>query len=188
MNLSHLKIDKTWTLFLDRDGVINRRIENGYVLSWDQFVFLEGVKNAIKLLSSEFGNIFVVSNQQGIGKGLMTEEALQDIHDHMIREIEKFGGRIDRIYHSPFLKSENSIQRKPKIGMALMAKKEFPGVDFKRSVMVGDSVSDMIFGKRAGMINVFTSTNKYLIIRNSRLIDMVFPDLWTFARKLKENR
>ena len=72
MNLQDLKIDRGWTLFLDRDGVINRRIVDDYVKSWDQFKFLPGVPDAIKRLAGVFGRIIVVSNQQGIGIGLMT--------------------------------------------------------------------------------------------------------------------
>jgi len=63
MNLKDLKIDNTWTLFLDRDGVINRRIVDGYVKSWEQFQFNPGVKEALKEVSGLFGRIVVVSNQ-----------------------------------------------------------------------------------------------------------------------------
>ena len=181
MNLSNLKIDKSWALFLDRDGVINRRIVDGYVHTWKQFEFHTGVKDAMKILSSVFGKVFVVSNQQGIGKGLMTEAELQVIHQHMIAEIEQAGGRIDKVYHSPFLEIEKSIQRKPNIGMALRARKEFPGTNFKRSVMVGDSISDMIFGKKLGMVAAFISVDKISIGKNHKLIDLAFPDLLSFA-------
>jgi histidinol-phosphate phosphatase family protein len=190
MNLNNLKIDKTWTLFLDRDGVINRRIVDDYVKTWKQFEFLNGTQDALKILSSLFGKIFIVSNQQGIGKGLMTEEELQEIHCRMVEEIEKSGGRIDKVYHSPFLEKDKSILRKPGIGMALKARKEFPGTNFSRSVMAGDSVSDMIFGKKAGMITAFISTEKDLIRKNYQLIDVAFPDLLSFSKdlQLKNNK
>jgi len=181
MNLSDLKIDSSWTLFLDRDGVINTRVLGGYVQKWEQFEFLPGFLEALKILSPEFSRIIVVSNQQGIGKGLMTEEELEILHRKMIAEIERNGGRIDRIYHSPHLEKEGSVKRKPNVGMALMARKEFPGINFKRSVMVGDSISDMIFGKRLKMINVFLSEDINQARKNHQCIDFVFPDLISFA-------
>jgi histidinol-phosphate phosphatase family protein len=177
-------IDSGWSLFLDRDGVINTRISGGYVQKWEQFEFLPGVTDALKILSGEFQKIIVVSNQQGIGKGLMTEEDLNALHRKMISEIERMGGRIDRIYHSPYLEQEGSLKRKPNVGMGLMARKDFPGIKFKRSVMVGDSISDMIFGKRLKMINVFISGDIDQIRKNHRCIDFVYPDLISFAKAI----
>ena len=102
MNSGDLKIDKTWSLFLDRDGVINKRIIDRYVSSWDQFVFLPGVLDAMKILSGGFGKILVVSNQQGIGKGLMTDDDVRNIHIRMAAEIKNGGGIIDKTYYCPF--------------------------------------------------------------------------------------
>ena len=184
MTLKDLMIDSGWTLFLDRDGVINTRILGGYVRTWSQFEFLPGVTDAMKILSEEFPRIIVVSNQQGIGKGLMTKEELDTLHEKMISEIERNGGRIDRIYYSPFLEKEGSLIRKPNIGMALMARKDFPQINFKRSVMVGDSISDMIFGKRLKMVNAFISEDIIHIRKNFRLVDFTFPDLLSFATEL----
>jgi histidinol-phosphate phosphatase family protein len=181
MNLGDLKIDTNWTLFLDRDGVINTRILGGYIRNWEQFEFLPGFLEAMKILSPEFSRIIVVSNQQGIGKGLMTEEELETLHRKMTGEIEKNGGRIDRIYHSPFLEKEGSLIRKPNVGMALMARKEFPGINFKRSLMVGDSISDMIFGKRLKMVTVFLSEDIGQARKNHQCIDFIYPDLISFA-------
>ena len=177
-------IDSGWTLFLDRDGVINTRILGGYVQKWKQFEFLPGVTDAIELLSGKFSRIFVVSNQQGIGKGLMTEQELDSLHAMMIAEIERKGGRIDRVYHSPHLEGEGSVKRKPNVGMALMARKDYPGLNFKKSVMVGDSISDMIFGKRLKMTNVFISDDLIQVRKNPDCIDFVFPDLISFALAL----
>ncbi|MEI7981828.1 MAG: phosphatase, partial [Bacteroidota bacterium] len=80
MILLNLKIDHTWTLFLDRDGVINRRIVGNYAKSCDQFEFIPGVLDAIRQFSLIFGKIIVVTNQQGIGKGLMSREDVTAIH------------------------------------------------------------------------------------------------------------
>ena len=182
-----LKIDKSWTLFLDRDGVINQRIIGGYVQSWNQFEFLPGVLNAIRILNDHFGKTIVVSNQQGIGKGLMTDEDVRFIHDKMNQEISKAGGMIDKIYYSPFLANQNSFLRKPGIGMALKAKKDFYEIRFKQSVMVGDSLSDMLFGKRLKMKTVMLSREISLIRKGSDIIDFVYDDLISYANHLSSN-
>ena len=77
------------------------------------------------------------------------------IHKYMISEIEGKGGKIDDVYFCPELKNTNSTCRKPEIGMAIQAQNKFRDVDFSKSVMIGDSISDMEFGKNAGMHNVF---------------------------------
>lgn len=148
-------IDKSWTLFLDRDGVINTRIENDYVKTPEEFHFLPGVTEAIAKLSGIFGKIIVVTNQQGIGKGIYSHEDLAEIHRGMVAGIEASGGRVDAVFYAPQLAAENSPMRKPGIGMALTAKEKFPSIDFSKSIMVGDTLSDMLFAKSAGMKSVF---------------------------------
>ena len=184
MNLGDLKIDKTWTLFLDRDGVINVRLIDDYVKNPDDFIFVEGVLEAIRDLSEKFGRIVIVTNQQGIGKGLMTESELEKVHNKMLAEINKFGGKIDRIYFSPFRKEENNITRKPQIGMALQARKEFPNINFKKSIMIGDSISDILFGKKLKMKTVFVSDDMSLINKNFRIIDFTVKSLCEFSEKI----
>ena len=160
MTLKDLHIDKRWTLFLDRDGVINKKLENDYVKHWIEFEFLEGSIDAIKYLASVFGKLVVVTNQQGIGKRLYRTEDLELIHKNMLYEIDYHGGRIDKVYFSPYLNSENHPTRKPAIGMALNAQKDFPEIDFKKSIVIGDSMSDMEFGRNAGMKTIFISEEK----------------------------
>jgi histidinol-phosphate phosphatase family protein len=154
----HLKeIDKSWTLFLDRDGVINAELKNDYVLEWESFHFLEGVKQALKTLNGLFTTIVIVTNQKCIGKGLISEAGLAALHQQMIQEIEESGGRIDKIYYCPDL-SDDSPNRKPNAGMALQAKADFPLIDFSKSIMVGNKLSDMQFGRNAGVHTVFAAT------------------------------
>ena len=157
MTLKNLNIDKSWTLFLDRDGVINKKLENDYVKHWIEFEFLEGSIDAIKYLGSLFGKLVVVTNQQGIGKRLYRVEDLELIHKNMLYEIAYHGGKIDKVYFSPYLTTENHPTRKPSIGMALNAQQDFPEINFKKSIIVGDSLSDMEFGRNAGMKTVFIS-------------------------------
>ena len=172
--------DKTWTLFIDRDGVINRRPAGDYVKQWDEFEFLPGVPEAMARLSDIFGRIIVVTNQQGIGKGLMTAEDLEEIHRMMVDEIEKKGGRIDVIYYCPDLEDDPDNCRKPGTVMAERAKTDFPDIDFSKSIMAGDTENDMLFGKNAGMMSVLINTND--IPQDEIFADAVFPDLISFAR------
>jgi histidinol-phosphate phosphatase family protein len=185
MILKDYKFNKSWTLFLDRDGVINKKINNDYVLIWKQFEFIQGVTEAIKILSSVFGKIIIVTNQQGIGRGLMTEKDLSEIHSKMIAEIEKYGGRIDAIYYSPYISENNHVDRKPNVGMALKARKDFPEINFKKTVMAGDSISDMEFGHRLGMINVLINKDKAILKKNPELINFAATDLKDFSLQIK---
>lgn len=171
-----------WTLFLDRDGVINRRLPDEYVKNWDEFEFLPGVTGAIKRLGSVFERIFIVTNQQGVAKGLMTMADIQVIHAEMLKSITKSGGRVDQIYVAPQKKEENHIMRKPNVGMALRARKDFPGTNFRQALMVGDSISDMEFGKKLGMITVFIGNELPAEGIQAGLVDYIFKNLEEFAK------
>ncbi len=151
-------IDSSWSLFLDRDGVINERIMGDYVKSVHEFNFLPNVPQAIAGFSSLFKHVFIVTNQQGIGKGLMTESNLLDIHDYMCQEVEKVGGKITKCYYAPGIESKKNQLRKPKPGMGLLAQRQYPEVDFEKSIMVGDSDSDIVFGQNLGMKTVRIKT------------------------------
>ena len=142
------------TLFLDRDGVINIKIENQYISQFSDFIFIPGVLFAIRDLSVLFKRIIIVTNQQGIGKGLMSEEDLNLLHKKMIFNIQDAGGRIDKIYYCPHLESEGCKCRKPKAGMLEEAFCDFPSIDISNSYMVGDSDSDIQAGMRKNLNTV----------------------------------
>ena len=148
-------IDGNWTLFLDRDGVINRRIVDGYVTSWEEFEFLPGVLEALQILAQRFKYIIIVTNQQGVGKGLMSMEEVDAIHDLMCSEIEAHGGRIDGILVCPQLASEPDNYRKPNPTMAYTAQDIYPEIDLQQGIMVGDGTTDIEFGRNAGLKTVF---------------------------------
>ena len=189
MTLSDLKIDKGWTLFLDRDGVINLHYPNDYVKSWDEFYFLEGSLDALTVLAKIFRRIIVVTNQQGVGRGLMTHEDLEFIHDEMLKEVRKHGGRINAIYAATDLKEEDVKQmRKPETGMAKRAKKDFTEIEFSKSIMVGDSISDMEFGRNAGMITVFVGDVNKIGDAEKSLVDIYTESISTFAMALAINQ
>jgi D-glycero-alpha-D-manno-heptose 1-phosphate guanylyltransferase len=177
------QIDKTWTLFLDRDGVINEERVGEYVLHWGEFIFSKGVLDVFKKLSHRFGRIIVISNQRGVGKGLMNEAALQSIHLEMQREVEIVDGKIDKIYYCTD-KENKSFNRKPNPGMALQALHDFPDIDLSKSIMVGNKPSDMKFGRAAGVYTVFVKTTNPDEPFPHPDIDLVFPSLSDFASAL----
>ena len=149
------EVNQDWTLFLDRDGVINVRKMGGYIETIEEFEFLPGVLEAISEFSKIFKHIFIVTNQQGIGKGIMDELDLGMVHEYMLHGIQKAGGRIDKVYFCPGLAKDKPFCRKPQIGMAILAKSDFPDVDFTKSLMIGDSLSDIQFAHHAGMQAIY---------------------------------
>lgn len=170
------------TLFLDRDGVLNFRLVGRYVRALEEFDILPGVLESLRILSGLFEHVVVVTNQQGIGKGLMTEAELEKVHTHFLEKVKSAGGRIDRIYHCPDLANTGSQCRKPETGMALQAQKDFPSIDFSRSYMVGDAFSDLEMGKRLDMTTVWIAPETTdLPAEKEELVDFQFPSLadWT---------
>lgn len=178
------KIDKHWTLFLDRDGVINEEKKDSYVFGYEEFHFLPGVLGALKELKEIFGNIIMVTNQRGIGRGLMTDQGLSVIHDRMMEEIQNAGGRLDKIYYCP-ANDNADPERKPNPGMAFRACREFPSIDLAKSVIVGNNLSDMEFGKNAGMYTVHVRTTHPEITTPHSLIDLSCKDLKEFADMIR---
>ena len=178
-----IKIESDWSLFLDRDGVVNEKKENDYVKSWEEFKFIPGSIEAIANFSNIFSFIGVVTNQRGVGRGLMKEFDLKNIHLNMLMEIQKSGGRIDEIFYCTDV-DNNSSSRKPKIGMALQAKLKFPLIDFAKSIMAGDQLSDMEFGRNAGMVNVFIGKSSIKNSKTQSLIDYQFESLLSFSKAL----
>ena len=151
-----MKLTNYRYLFLDRDGVINKRIE-GYVDKWENFEYTEGALKSIVRFSKHFDRIIVVTNQQGVGKELMSQEQLDELHELLNASIAEAGGRIDAIYACTELKSDNNNCRKPSPAMGLWAKRQFPEIDFSKSIMVGDSISDIEFGENLGMLTVLVA-------------------------------
>jgi D-glycero-alpha-D-manno-heptose 1-phosphate guanylyltransferase len=177
------KIDESWTLFLDRDGVINYEKKDDYIRNWNEFKFYEEAKAAIKIFSKRFGRIIVVSNQRGIGRELMTEDDVLDIHKNMQAEIEASGGRVDGIYFCTATDSKNPY-RKPNPGMAFNAKRDFPEIDLGKSIIAGNKPSDMLFGKNAAMYSVFIASTHPQTPFPHPDIDLRFNSLIDFAKTL----
>ena len=147
------------TLFLDRDGVINKKLDGRYVTNFNEFIFIENSVLAINKLHEIFKRILVVTNQQGIGKGIMTEDDLHLLHKQMQRALNPHFNLIDKIYFCPCLEGVDCKCRKPKIGMLENAKLDFPEIEIENSFLVGDSESDIIAGKNFGLNTVKVSND-----------------------------
>lgn len=138
------------TVFLDRDGVINRKPPDGrYVTSWREFEFLPGAVAAVRLLNDAGFRVIVVSNQRGVARGMMTEEAVRRIHDRMVQKMASRGARIDAVYFCPH--EEGTCQcRKPGVGMFLQARAAYPDISFADSCVIGDSQRDAAAARTLG--------------------------------------
>jgi len=135
-------------VFLDRDGVININRDD-YVKSWDEFVFIQGSKEAIKLLNDNNFWIILVTNQSPIGRGIFSHETLEKIHDKMLQELYQAGAHIDAIYYCPHSPDDKCECRKPKPGLLTRAAEELD-IDLKSSILVGDSDGDLEAGNAVG--------------------------------------
>ena len=152
------------TLFLDRDGVINKKLEGKYVRNFSEFEFIPGALDSISKLSNLFNRILIVTNQQGIAKGIMSEADLNTLHTQMQERIEKLGGKINKIYYCPHLQDMDCMCRKPKSGMIEQAIIDFPEINIKNSYLIGDSDSDIKAGKKMNL-NTVKVDNDYTLAK-----------------------
>jgi D-glycero-D-manno-heptose 1,7-bisphosphate phosphatase len=173
-------------IFIDRDGVINKKMPEGrYVEQWSEFCFLPGVFEAFRILSGEAFLTIVVTNQRCIGRGIITEERLSQIHKQMTREIKEQGGDIDAIYFCPHDISDDCSCRKPKQGMLLLAKEDFKNkgieIDVKNSYIIGDDEKDILAGKLFGLKTI--KIGEY-----SKMADMVKKDFREAVQAILEEK
>jgi D-glycero-D-manno-heptose 1,7-bisphosphate phosphatase len=148
------------TVFLDRDGVINRKMPEGqYVTGWQHFELLPGVPEAIARLNQAGLRVLVVTNQRGIALGLYTAEDVRHIHARLQEELAAHGARIDGFYFCPHDKRECNC-RKPLPGLFEQAQVDFPEIAPATSLIIGDSLSDIEFGRNLGMRTVFIEGDK----------------------------
>jgi D-glycero-D-manno-heptose 1,7-bisphosphate phosphatase len=136
-------------IFLDRDGVINERIINGYVTTWHEFRFLEGAEQALRDLARLRLPILVISNQSGAGRGQVTRSALERITRRFVAALERRGARIDGVYYCPHRPDEGCPCRKPKPGLLIEAARDWR-IDLSASVMIGDADTDVQAAQAAG--------------------------------------
>jgi D-glycero-alpha-D-manno-heptose 1-phosphate guanylyltransferase len=177
------KIDNSWTLFLDRDGVINEDKVGSYIFTPDEFIFTKEMPGHFKKFAEKFKYIIVVTNQRGVGRELMTEKSLADIHKKMVKGINEAGGRIDAIYYCTAVDNKHP-DRKPNPGMIVKAKNRFADIDLSKSLMIGNNISDMQLGRNAGIYTVFVRTTQPDMQLPHPDIDILFDSLADFAKAL----
>lgn len=164
-------------VFLDRDGIINKKPPEGeYLTSPRKLRLLKNVAQAIKKLNELKFLVIIVTNQRGIARGMMTENDLKEIHSKMLKRLTLQGARIDAIYYCPHEINTCSC-RKPDIGLFLQAKSDFPDIDFSQSFVIGDTDKDIIAGQRLGCKTILIKSNQN---------DTPTPPADFFARNLWE--
>ncbi len=153
-------------VFFDRDGIVNLKLENDYVKNIDEFIFIEDFFETFKIVKSMGFLAFLVTNQQGIGKGLYTESDLKEIHTFMQNQlVERTGFEFDEISFAPNLAIENDFRRKPNPGMILELLQKYSILP-SSAIMIGDSYSDILAAKNAGIRSIQISKYTYEISPN----------------------
>ena len=179
-------------VFLDRDGVLNPHIPGGYLQSADELVVLPGVTLAVRRLNDAGLPVILISNQQGVGKGLMSLADLSAIEARMAEALaHEAGARLDRCYYSTELAAANSPRRKPGPGMLQEAARDF-GLTLDDTVFAGDSPTDIAAGLAAGVgstvLLLSGGTRAYAPGDFRPAPDFVFPDLPAFVEWVLENQ
>lgn len=146
-------------VFLDRDGVINRNIDGDYVRHWREFEFLPGSREAIQRLLRENVPVIVICNQAGIGKGLVSEATVQEIHRRLVAQTSVTDRKISAVYYCPHRVEDGCQCRKPRPGMLLQAAAEWD-LDLTRCYVVGDAISDIEAGAAVGCTTFLVKTGR----------------------------
>ena len=179
---------REWCLFLDRDGVVNRQIVGDYVRNWQQFEWLTGAIEAVSVLRGWAPHLVVVTNQQGIGKGLMDAADVAAIHRNMQTDIGIGGEAIEAFQVCPHLESSGCRCRKPKPGLVLDWLDRHPRIDGSLSIVVGDSATDIELARRVatttgGCASVHIGDSGFRLDA-----DASFESLWDFAVAVEKGR
>jgi D-glycero-D-manno-heptose 1,7-bisphosphate phosphatase len=154
--------DRLRTVFLDRDGILNEKMPEGqYVTRWEEFRVLPGVPVALRRLNEAGLHVVVVSNQRGIARGLYSVADVEAIHEAFQRLLKSAGARIDAFFICPHDREQCNC-RKPLPGLFEQAQAQFPGITAATSMMVGDSLADIEFGRRLGMRTIFIDVDPHL--------------------------
>lgn len=151
-------------IFLDRDGVINHKApENQYITSWKDFEFMPGAMQALRYFNKMGYKLVVLTNQQGVGKGMMSEVALHEIHNNMQQVLLNNGIHIEKIFYCPHLEEAACSCRKPAPGLFYRAQNELTfSIRLEEAFFIGDAPSDIEAGKRAGCQTILIGEANHL--------------------------
>jgi histidinol-phosphate phosphatase family protein len=169
--LTRAFLERKPTIFLDRDGVLNRKAPKAcYVKSWDEWDWLPGARESVGRLSQEGYKLILITNQAGIARGRMTLEDLGQIHAKMRADLVETGGKIEDIYYCPHGWNEGCECRKPNIGMFLEAQRKHH-LDLSRCLYIGDDERDAIAAEKAGCPFEMVDKNQSLADIVNKLLD-----------------
>jgi histidinol-phosphate phosphatase family protein len=178
---------------MDRDGVLNRYVRDDYIRTPDELQLLPGAALAVRKLNDRGLLVIVVSNQQGVAKRVMTEDALDQVTAELKSQLQSAGGAmLTRVYYCTHLAQDNCPCRKPKPGMLRIAADEY-GIDLAQSVMIGDSLADIECGYNAGVGKTILLMSGATALVNPQTLDerqrptMVARDLAAAVSHLMEN-
>ncbi len=172
---------REWCLFLDRDGVINRQVLGDYVRTWQHFEWLPGAALAVKKLREWAPHIVLVTNQQGIGKGLMSVDDVAAIHQHLLDGLAPDRLAIEAFQVCPHLESANCACRKPRPGLVLDWLDEHPASEPSLSIMVGDSLGDLELARNVAAVVGGCASIQIGEAGLRGTADASFETLWDFA-------
>ncbi len=161
-------------VFLDRDGVICENRDD-YVKSWEEFVWIPGAKKALSRLKSHGYIAVVITNQSAIGRGVVSRETVDKIHQRMGEEAAERGGKIEKIYYCPHKPDDSCSCRKPEPGLLLQAAEDLK-LDLRASYLVGDAITDIEMGHKAGSRTIMVKTGKGLSELAEKARSKVKPD------------
>lgn len=170
---------------LDRDGVLNFD-SNDFVKSWKEFVWIPRVREALSVLFSNGWRLFIVSNQSGINRGIMSEEAVREIHEGIKMDLAKSGVLLESIFYCPHRPDEECSCRKPQQGMFLELLERFP-VEPERSWMIGDKLTDLIPAEQLGFRTILLHSPLRAIPENLSKVCAVKNDLYEAAQHIIED-
>lgn len=170
--------------FFDRDGVINRSPGEGYVLRWEDFHLSDGIPETLAFLRGKGFVLVLVTSQQGVGKGLMTQETLDDIHDRMQASLRSHDAEFDAIYSCTCLEADPQCTcRKPSPEMIVHAAKELD-LDLSQSWLVGDRDRDIQMAMNAEVPNTIRIRDgQRLVVMANHLLEST-TDLLPLLKKV----
>lgn len=186
--MQNSKINANWSLFVARDGIINRLILDDFISSWDEFQYLPNIEQILVKLSNFFKHTFVFTNQPAIDEGLLHISDLNQIHYNLKKDIEYLNGDITDVYCCPHSQDQDFKVDcdcwNTNKSLAHQAKTDHPQVDFLRSIIICSNTHEINFGKRLKMTTVYITSDQENSSTGASLADYVFDSLNNFATTL----